>query len=604
MGQLACKNMALSGQHRKKLRDALIDAFPEKSSLEQMLWFELDKNLDVIADGASLEVVVFKLIKIAESENWVENLISAACKSNPGNQSLKDVAGTINFSRLRKKTIIASKQGAEKAENALMRLGFGSKNNFAKSQLLSRTTVTKFFNRQPIQLDSFKRICDALKLSNYWKEIAELPEEKELECLTKTDCSSSAVNEGAEIGITNRRKVILIDEESKTIKAQIVLEGDINSINNDLALILELFLRNYPGDTIRVTDIQKGSIKLIVEGSQEDIKRLVERIQSGELTEVNGFPIKDIQILKWPLVEMIVSQEAKGRNLSGVDLSDADLSGVDLSGADLSDADLSDADLSGSYLNRVNLNRADLSDADLSGAKLMDANLSGAILWNADLSGAKLINANLINADLSGSNLNGAKLINAILWNANLSGAILSGAKLSGAKLSSAILREANLRDAIFREADLKNADFNRANLNRADFNRADLSSVDLSSADLSSADLSSADISSADLSSADLSSAILRKANLRDANLRDANLRDANFIGTNLIGTNLSGAYPRGTYLGLVLKVGTRKVKSVRYLRVKRMVQQRRALLRVLAVVVLVVVVVAVVVVWWLFYS
>ena len=92
MGQFACKNMALSGQQRKGLQDALISAFPDKASLEQMLDHELDKNLDVIASGTNLREVVFKLIKKAEAQNWVKDLIDAAHKSNPGNLSLRAIA--------------------------------------------------------------------------------------------------------------------------------------------------------------------------------------------------------------------------------------------------------------------------------------------------------------------------------------------------------------------------------------------------------------------------------------------------------------------------------------------------------------------------------
>ena len=66
-------------------------------------------------------------------------------------------------------TVIASAQGVEKAETTLIRLGFDSKTNLAKAQFLSRTAVTKFFNQQPIQSDTFKRICEGLKLD--WKEI-------------------------------------------------------------------------------------------------------------------------------------------------------------------------------------------------------------------------------------------------------------------------------------------------------------------------------------------------------------------------------------------------------------------------------------------------
>lgn len=84
--------MRLSGQQRRQLNDALIRAFPKKSSLEQMLSFELDKNLAVIAGGDALGAIVFRLIEAAEAEGWVEELIIAARKENPGNITLKCIA--------------------------------------------------------------------------------------------------------------------------------------------------------------------------------------------------------------------------------------------------------------------------------------------------------------------------------------------------------------------------------------------------------------------------------------------------------------------------------------------------------------------------------
>ncbi|MEM1392143.1 MAG: pentapeptide repeat-containing protein [Cyanobacteria bacterium P01_H01_bin.150] len=281
--------------------------------------------------------------------------------------------------RKQKITYTASVEGIKTAEKALKRLGFESKSNFSKSQLISRSTVTKFFQRQPIQLDSFKRICEGLKLNN-WKEIAELEPSKTI------DCNRTAINEGGKVEMTNCRQIIVIDKESKIVKAQIILEGDINSVNNDLRLTLELCLRKYPEDDIRITNIESGSIKLTIEGFQESVQKLVELIKSGELIEVNGFPIKGIQILtesldegesnetssddKWSLIQEIVAQPVEGRKLSGADLSDADLSGADLSGADLRNSDFSDADLSGT----------DLSGADLSGADLTGANLRNTII--------------------------------------------------------------------------------------------------------------------------------------------------------------------------------------------------------------------------------
>jgi hypothetical protein len=91
--------MGLSGWQRKEIQEALVDAFPTKSSLEQMLSYELDKNLEAIAGSGSLQDIVFNLIKKAESEAWVEELITAACWSNPGNSQLQAISKTrIEFS--------------------------------------------------------------------------------------------------------------------------------------------------------------------------------------------------------------------------------------------------------------------------------------------------------------------------------------------------------------------------------------------------------------------------------------------------------------------------------------------------------------------------
>ena len=77
----------------------------------------------------------------------------------------------------KKITYTASPQGIKNAEKALVRLGFESKINFANSISLSRSTITKFFSCQPIQFDSFKRICEALTLD--WKEIVPMCEEQQ-----------------------------------------------------------------------------------------------------------------------------------------------------------------------------------------------------------------------------------------------------------------------------------------------------------------------------------------------------------------------------------------------------------------------------------------
>ena len=89
--------MGLSGSQSQKLQNALIDAFPEKSSLEQMLFFKLDKNLNAIASEGNLSQIVFELIRRAEAENWVEDLVAAARRANSSNERLKDFAESLGI---------------------------------------------------------------------------------------------------------------------------------------------------------------------------------------------------------------------------------------------------------------------------------------------------------------------------------------------------------------------------------------------------------------------------------------------------------------------------------------------------------------------------
>jgi hypothetical protein len=83
--------MKLSNKQHKKLRKALIDAFPNKFLLEQMLFNSLGKNLDAIAGGANLEEIVFNLVKVAIARGWIQDLITSAYEENPENLSLQAI---------------------------------------------------------------------------------------------------------------------------------------------------------------------------------------------------------------------------------------------------------------------------------------------------------------------------------------------------------------------------------------------------------------------------------------------------------------------------------------------------------------------------------
>ncbi len=82
--------MDLSGSDRKKLREAIISAYPKSSDLEIMVNEELGENLWVIVPEGKLNQVVFNLIQWAESRGKLERLIIAAYDANSGNPELKE----------------------------------------------------------------------------------------------------------------------------------------------------------------------------------------------------------------------------------------------------------------------------------------------------------------------------------------------------------------------------------------------------------------------------------------------------------------------------------------------------------------------------------
>jgi len=374
----------------------------------------------------------------------------------------------------RRITVAASVEGIETAGRALVRLGFENQSNFATAALVSRSAVNKFFNGQPVQPTTLKDICGFLKLN--WKEILDDADEPICTPINLEETTLSISQLVSTVQTTSRQ--VRVTESQNEVKLEITLQGDFSTISPKLHAILETLLKQYGGDTIQVTNIRPGSIRITIKGAKPDVVDLLEQVQSGNLGYVDGYPIESIQILsaelledalnstspsKWNLVKEIRDTRAKNHSLAGLDLSDADLSGVDLSGVDLSgtdlngatlsDADLSEANLSEATLIGAILNRATLSDADLSEANLSQATLIGAILSRTTLSGADLIGANLLGANLIEARLSGANLSGANLSGANLSGANLSGLNLSEANLSGADLIGAVVESVLFEAA-------------------------------------------------------------------------------------------------------------------------------------------------------
>jgi hypothetical protein len=139
--------MGLSGRQRKQLKDALVDAFPTKSSLEQMLSFELDKNLEAIAGEGSLQEIIFKTIQTAEAEGWIEDLIRAARRANPKNSKLQVITQTPGSELSSRKRLqqLLLRQVSTEVENRISSSLYNCIHilpNWAKASLLTIVVLT------------------------------------------------------------------------------------------------------------------------------------------------------------------------------------------------------------------------------------------------------------------------------------------------------------------------------------------------------------------------------------------------------------------------------------------------------------------------------
>ncbi|MDJ0674225.1 MAG: pentapeptide repeat-containing protein [Calothrix sp. MO_167.B42] len=436
-----------------------------------------------------------------------------------------------------KRSVYASLGGITRANQALVHNQLSIK-SLAVELDLSRSTVSKFFNGKSVDRLNFIEICEKLDLE--WEEIIDkssLPNQEEIvrstgikqETTVSVGAMKSERGEGSVIvlldEINNSQKASVtqgqqVNTQSQTQFTVVKLKGKLKT-NIDISLestftedtniqiqyedilrkvqnlVKELEKTVSEHTNLELRDVKEGCVRLILSGTQEDLKRLEELFNSGQLIEVQGIPIENIQLI------------ARGKDLSNIDLSNANLSDADLRGANLSNANLSGANLSDSRLSRavltgVDLSNANLSDADLGDADLSNANLNGADLSDADLSGTNLwgvkinskikldskwrlvweivnqeaVGKNLSNADLSDANLEyanleGAYLRGANLEYANLEGAYLRGANLEGAYLRDAYLEYANLEGAYLRDAYLEGANLEYANLEGANLVRA-----------------------------------------------------------------------------------------------------------------------------------
>jgi len=205
--------------------------------------------------------------------------------------------------------------------------------------------------------------------------------------------------------------------------------------------------------------------KTLVNEQSDTIKKLIELLESGKVSEFNELRAKSEQYL------ILQNVNAEGVDLTGINLEYLYLARVNLRDANLQDANM--------YY--VTLGSVDLDGANLLGANLQGINLQGAKLGKVNFQDVNLMDADLRNADLVSANLQGTNLQDAILSKANLRDANLQDANLKYAKLVASDLRGANLQGANLEDADLQGSILSNANLKDANLLNTILKNVNLS---------------------------------------------------------------------------------------------------------------------------
>jgi uncharacterized protein YjbI with pentapeptide repeats len=350
--------------------------------------------------------------------------------------------------------------------------------------------------------------------------------------------------------------------------------------------LLELLRKITDDQEITITDIEQGSIKLTLKGSQKSLEKIESLFKSGDLNKISGdITVENVQFTEDNCLAFTIAGDVNADEITylkctiiGQNLAESPKQLAEESSANPFSVKTVSTNEASKEINnkliesikkpnflqriirrfgRIKLKEANLSGADLIEANLREADLRGADLWGANLREADLRGAKLWGANLRGANLNGANLSGTVGgkfdWDPTANGSGRSrgwadlNTDLSRANLRGANLREANLRGAFLSEANLRGAFLMEANLSRAFLMEANLRGANLIGANLSGTDLWGADLSEANLSEADLSG----------ANLRGANLSGADLWGANLIEADLSGACLRGAKVENAIFIG-----------------------------------------------
>jgi len=175
-----------------------------------------------------------------------------------------------------------SKEGLKRAKEAFQRTGW-TQEYLAGSANCTRQTVNKFFARGLIEKRLFGAICTELKLE--LEEIADLEWEEEQ--------SSKFLD-------SDNNMTVIIEQQKTTDEDKLAyaIAGSVSKVDIPKLKAIVALLQKITGDTsIEIVDIEQGSIKLILEGSQQSLEQLEALFKAGQLTEVLGILVQDVQFV-------------------------------------------------------------------------------------------------------------------------------------------------------------------------------------------------------------------------------------------------------------------------------------------------------------------
>jgi hypothetical protein len=89
------REVSLTGQQRRALHEALLEAFPSRSALEMLVRFELYQRLDTLIGEPSLRGAISQLMEWAEAAGRLRDLVAGACRRSSENPKLAAVAAEL-----------------------------------------------------------------------------------------------------------------------------------------------------------------------------------------------------------------------------------------------------------------------------------------------------------------------------------------------------------------------------------------------------------------------------------------------------------------------------------------------------------------------------